>query len=98
MFDPSRKRSLEGNYYGFLIVDNYSKFTWTLLLIYKDETFEALVNFVKLFKNLFYLKVISFRSDHGGEFENHQFQNFCNKNGIAYNFLYRITPQQNDVV
>src|SRR4051812_3927791 len=37
LFDPSRVRSLGGNYY--VIVDYYSRFTWTLLLTHKDEKF-----------------------------------------------------------
>ena len=42
---------------------------------------------------------ISFiRSDYGGEFENHVFENFCNENGIPYNFSSPRTPQQNEVV
>lgn len=42
-FGPLRKRSLRGNYYKFVIMDNYSRFTWTLFLAHK-----AFVNFSKL--------------------------------------------------
>lgn len=47
LFVPSRTRSLDGNYYGFIIVNDYSRFTWTLLLTHKEETFNAFVKFVK---------------------------------------------------
>jgi len=30
LFGPSRTKSLGGNYYGFVIVDDFSRFTWTL--------------------------------------------------------------------
>lgn len=34
------------NYY-FVIVDNFSKYTWTIFLINKDETFESFANLAK---------------------------------------------------
>ncbi|KAH9705357.1 Integrase catalytic domain-containing protein [Citrus sinensis] len=38
------------------------------------------------------------RSDRGGEFENHAFENFCNNLGIEHQFSSPRTPQQNGVV
>ena len=38
------------------------------------------------------------RSDHGGEFQNEKFSNFCNKLGIFHNFSAPRTPQQNGMV
>lgn len=92
LFVPSRARSLGCNYYEFVIVDDFSRFTWTLFLTHKDENFMAFVNFVKLVQNIFDLKIITLCSDHDVEFVNHQFQNFCNKNGIAHNFSCLRTP------
>jgi len=42
--------SLGGNYYGLVIVDNYSKFTWTLFIATKDETYRLLRDLPKLSK------------------------------------------------
>src|SRR4051812_39401699 len=42
--------------------------------------------------------VVAIRSDHGGEFENHFFENYCDKHGIEHNFSAPRTPQQNGVV
>ncbi|XP_075086232.1 uncharacterized protein LOC142168954 [Nicotiana tabacum] len=44
---PMRVESRGGNKYIFVIVDDYSRFTWTLFLITKDETFEVFFAFVK---------------------------------------------------
>lgn len=63
LFDPSRTRTLCGTYYGFVIVDNYSRFTWTLFLADKEKTFRAFVKFAKLFQNLYNLKISTHRSD-----------------------------------
>ena len=38
------------------------------------------------------------RSDHGTEFKNQDFKNFCDENGIGHNFSAPRTPQQNGVV
>ena len=38
------------------------------------------------------------RSDHGKEFENEVFKNFCSKRCISHNFSCPRTPQQNGVV
>ncbi|KAK9180762.1 hypothetical protein WN944_023897 [Citrus x changshan-huyou] len=42
--------------------------------------------------------IICIRSDHGGEFENHLFEKFCNDFGIEHKFSSPRTPQQNGVV
>ena len=38
------------------------------------------------------------RSDHGKEFENVDFENYCDEHGINHNFSALRTPQQNEVV
>ncbi|CAL9098094.1 unnamed protein product, partial [Musa textilis] len=42
--------------------------------------------------------ISSIRSDHGGEFQNHDFQNFCEINGYNHNISTPRNPQQNGVV
>ena len=37
LFGPSRTKSLGGNYYGLVIVDDYSRFTRTLFITTKDN-------------------------------------------------------------
>jgi len=44
---PMRIMSRGGKRYVCVIVDDYSRFTWTLFLASKDETFEKFVAFVK---------------------------------------------------
>ena len=70
----------------FLIVDDYSRFTWTIFLKHKSDTFECFKNFTKRIQNQLSLKIINIRSDHGGEFKNEKFEEFCNKKGITQNF------------
>lgn len=44
------------------------------------------------------INIVAIRSDHGGEFENHLFENYCDEYGIEHNFSAPRTPQQNSVV
>jgi len=98
LFGPSRTRSLGGNYYWFVIVDDFSRFTWTLFSSSKDDTFDAFIKFVNKIQNQLYLKIISLRSDHGCEFVNHRFEDYCDEFDISHNFSCPRTPQQNGVV
>jgi len=47
LFGPSRTMSLSGNYYALVIVDDFSKFTWTLFLESKSDVFAALKKLAK---------------------------------------------------
>ena len=98
LFGPVRTASLAGKQYGFVIVDDYSRYTWVLFLKHKDEAFEAFVKFCNLVQNEKESNIISVRSDHGGEFENLSFKTFFDNKGISHNFSCARTPQQNGVV
>ena len=43
-------------------------------------------------------RIIRIRTDHGHEFENSSFSDFCDMHGIEHEFFAPITPQQNGVV
>ena len=98
LFGPSRIMSFGGSYYALVIVDDYSRYTWTLFITHKNDAFQAFRKLAKIIQNKKNLKIISIRSDHGGEFENKEFELFCDKHGIEHNFSAPRTPQQNGVV
>ena len=98
LFGPSRAMSLCGNYYGLVIVDDYSRYTWTLFFRTKNDAFDVFRKLVKVIQNEKGLNIVSIRSDHGGEFQNEYFDKFCEENEIHHNFSTPRTPQQNDVV
>jgi len=79
-------------------VDDYSRFTWTLFLASKDETFEKFVAFIKKVDKRVGHSFVCLRSDHGTEFENSRFIDFYNEHGVEHNFSAPRTPQQNGVV
>jgi len=75
-----------GNYYALVIVYSYSRFTRTLFLTHKRDVFHAFKKLAKLIQNKKDLNITSIRSDHRGEFENNDFELFCDENGIEHNF------------
>lgn len=97
LFGPTKTISLGGNRYVFVIVDDHPRF-WVLLFSSKNE---AIAQFTKLCKKIHNEKGVTISksgSDHGGEFENYEFENFCTQNGIEHELLAARTPQQNGIV
>ena len=98
LFGPVKTTSLGGMKYGFVIVDDFSRFTWVLFLKQKDDAFESFKTFCKKVQNEKDSSIISVRSDHGGEFINASFKSFFDELGISHNLSCARTPQQNGVV
>ncbi|GJU97930.1 retrovirus-related pol polyprotein from transposon TNT 1-94 [Tanacetum coccineum] len=99
LFGPSAVRSYGGNRYTLVIVDDYSRYTWTRFLENKTEAFGEFEIFSKMIQNKLGCSIVSIRSDHGREFDNEvQFGNYCELNGISHNFSAPRTPQSNGVV
>ncbi|GJV37347.1 retrovirus-related pol polyprotein from transposon TNT 1-94 [Tanacetum coccineum] len=99
LFGPSTVQSYGGNFYTLVIVDDYSRYTWTRFFKHKNEAFD---HFEILSKKIQIQKgcpIISIRTDHGREFDNEvQFGEFYDANGITHNFSAPRTPQSNGVV
>ncbi|GKB75439.1 retrovirus-related pol polyprotein from transposon TNT 1-94 [Tanacetum coccineum] len=99
LFGPSAVRSYRGNRYTLVIVDDYSRYTWTRFLKNKTKAFDQFKIFSKKIQNQLGCTIVSIRTDHGREFDNEvQFGEFCNANGITHNFSAPRTPQSNGVV
>ncbi|GJR58955.1 retrovirus-related pol polyprotein from transposon TNT 1-94 [Tanacetum coccineum] len=87
LFGPSAVRSYGGNRYTLVIVDDYSRYTWTRFLKDKTKAFDQFEIFSKKIQNQLGCSIVSIRTDHGREFDNEvQFGEFCNANGITHNF------------
>ncbi|GJW40474.1 retrovirus-related pol polyprotein from transposon TNT 1-94 [Tanacetum coccineum] len=64
---PMRVTSINGKKYILVIVDDYSRYTWTLFLRFKDETLEVLKDFLTMIQRNLQALVISVRTDRDGE-------------------------------
>ena len=93
LFGPSRTMCLGGNYYAFVIVDDFSRYTWTLFLESKSDVFYAFKKLTRRLQNTKNNNIGSIRSNHGWEFQNEKFSKFC-----VNNFSAPRIPQKNGVV
>ena len=98
MFGPLRYASLNGKYYAFVIVDDFSRYIWVLFLSNKDDALYAFKVFCKKIQNEKGYGIACIRSDHGGEFENHALEIFWYNLGIEHQFSSPRTPQQNELL
>lgn len=98
LFGPNRVASLGGKLYAFVIVDDFSRFTWVLFLTHKNEAHIAFVKFCKKAQNEIGCTITSIRSDRGREFDNHDIEKYCDDHGFTHNFSAPRTPQQNGAV
>ena len=86
LFGPTRVASLGGMHYAYVLVDDYSRFTWVCFLAHKNDAFKAFENFAKRVQKEKGFCISFIGSDHGTEFENEFFKIFCNENGISHTF------------
>ena len=91
-------QSRNGKKYILVIVDDYSRYTWTRFLRSKAETPEELLVFFKMIQTKLNQVIAGIRFDHGTEFENSKIDQLCMKNGTSHKFFAPRTPQQNGVV
>ena len=95
---PMRVQTQGGARYMFVLVDDYSRFTWTLFLRSKNEVYSRFSELVPMLEKSLNSTLRAIRSDHGTEFENGEMLSFCRDRGISHNFSAPRTPQQNGVV
>ncbi|GJR16211.1 retrovirus-related pol polyprotein from transposon TNT 1-94 [Tanacetum coccineum] len=64
---PMRVESINGKKYVLVIVDVYSRYTWTHFLRSKDETLEVLINFLRLVQRGLHALGILLSQEHIGQ-------------------------------
>ena len=95
---PTRTESLGGKRYIMVVVDDFTRYTWVILLRSKSNTPEHIEALCTRLQNEKSLKIDRIRSDHCKEFENSYMESFCTRSCISQEFSTLITPQQNGVV
>nr|GEU39164.1 retrovirus-related Pol polyprotein from transposon TNT 1-94 [Tanacetum cinerariifolium] len=89
LFGPSAIQSYRGNCYTLVIVDDYSRYTWTRFLKDKTKAFHQFKIFSRKIKNQLGCSIVSIKPTT---------VEFCNAKGITHNFSAPSTPQSNGVV
>ncbi|GKA97648.1 retrovirus-related pol polyprotein from transposon TNT 1-94, partial [Tanacetum coccineum] len=67
---PMRVESINGKKYVLVIVDDYSRYTWTHFLRSNDETPAVLISFLTLIQRRLHAQVRTIQTDKGKEFLN----------------------------
>jgi hypothetical protein len=98
LMGPMQVESIGGKRYAFVVVDDFSRFTWVSFIREKSDTFDAFKELCLRLQREKDSGIVRIRSDHGKEFENSRFSEFCADEGIGHEFSSPITPQQNGVV
>jgi transposase InsO family protein len=96
LFGPIAYKSIGGNKYGLVIIDDCSRFTWVFFLQDKSETQKMLNKFLRRAQNEFDAKAKKIRRDNDTEFKKAQVEDFLDEKGIKHEFLAPYT-QQNGV-
>jgi transposase InsO family protein len=86
LFGLTSYKSIGGNLYCLVIVDDYSRYTWTLFLGDKSETAEIFKTFIKGDQREYNSLIVKIRGDNGSEFNNMNIENWCDKEGVKYEF------------
>ncbi|GJZ83273.1 retrovirus-related pol polyprotein from transposon TNT 1-94 [Tanacetum coccineum] len=81
---PMRVESINGKKYVLVIVDDYSRYTWTHFLRSKDETPGVLIDFLTLVQRGLHAQVTTVRTDKGTEFLNKSLHAYFAKEGIRH--------------
>nr|GEV44580.1 hypothetical protein [Tanacetum cinerariifolium] len=90
-----RVASINGKKYILVIVDDYSRYTWTPFLSSKDETPEVLKEFLTMIQRNLQALVITVQTDRGTEFLNKTLNAFFKEEGIEHQTSTARTPEQN---
>nr|GEV42732.1 hypothetical protein [Tanacetum cinerariifolium] len=89
---------LKGNDLLTVIVDDYSRYTWTYFLRSKDETPKVLIDFLKLVQRGLQAQVRIVRTNKSTKFLNQTLHVYFAAEGILHQTLVARTPKLNDVV
>ncbi|KAL8124103.1 hypothetical protein AgCh_011924 [Apium graveolens] len=98
LIGPVPVQSLGGWLYILVVVDDFSRFTWTESLKANSDAFDKFFALRKRLQNQQNNTIFYIRTDHGKKFENSSFVEFCKECGITHNFSAPYTPQSNGVV
>ncbi|GBM94626.1 Copia protein [Araneus ventricosus] len=94
---PMPTQSVNGKYYFFTFVDDYSRYSMIYLLSKKDEVLSKLKEYIAMTRNKFGRMLKVLKSDNGGEYIGKEIEDFLKEQGIVHQFTVPYSPQQNGV-
>nr|GEW48399.1 integrase, catalytic region, zinc finger, CCHC-type, peptidase aspartic, catalytic [Tanacetum cinerariifolium] len=98
LYEPTSVASVNGKKYIFVIMDDYSRFTWVKFLASKDEGPDFIIKFLKMIQVRLNATVRNIRTDKRTEFVNQTLWDYYEQVGISHETSVARTSQQNGVV
>ncbi|KAL0318302.1 UNVERIFIED_CONTAM: Retrovirus-related Pol polyprotein from transposon RE2 [Sesamum angustifolium] len=90
---PMRTPSHEQNRYFILFIDDYSRMTWVYFMREKSEVFKVFKKFKNLVEKQSGRSIKVLRSDRGKEYNNSEFDKFCEEEGIEHQTTEKHLPK-----
>lgn len=92
---PMSVKSIGGSKFYVTFIDDFSRKTFVYIIKSKDQVFECFKKFKALVENQTNKKIKIFRSDGGGEYDNKNFSDLFDNEGILHQQTAPYTPEQN---
>ena len=89
--------SLSGFLYHVIFIDDYSRKCWIYFFKAKSETFDKFKEFMAFIENQTSKQIKILRTDNGGEYESHSFEDLCKESGIKRQLTVPYNSQQNGI-
>ena len=90
---PTIVQSLGGMKYILVVVDDFTRYTWVVLLKDKSKAANKMIHLCKKLQVAKNILIAQIKSDQGREFENSKLISFCNDQGTKQEFSAPKTPQ-----
>ncbi|XP_019439043.1 PREDICTED: uncharacterized protein LOC109344742 [Lupinus angustifolius] len=92
---PFEEHSLGNNKYFITFTDDFTRKTWVYLIRRKCEVFSIFVKFKAQVERQSGQKLVTLRTDGGGEYLSNEMKEFCAKEGMIHEVIAPYTPQHN---
>ena len=90
-------KSLNNGEYFLTFVDDKTRYVWVYILKYKSQVFKCFLEWKAMVERSTKHKLITLRTDNGGEYTSHEFQSYLTQEGIKHELTVPRTPEQNGV-
>ena len=98
LWGPYKVANLNGARFFVTLVDDFTRNTWTQLLLNKTQVYTAIEQFFNMVETQFKAKICMIRTDNGTEFIQSVCLNLFGSKGVLHQRSIVKTPQQNGVV
>eukprot|EP00252_Welwitschia_mirabilis_P022462 TRINITY_DN607_c0_g1_i3.p1 TRINITY_DN607_c0_g1~~TRINITY_DN607_c0_g1_i3.p1 ORF type:complete len:1070 (-),score=207.18 TRINITY_DN607_c0_g1_i3:857-3973(-) len=94
---PMRTESFNGSSYFITFIDDHSRFCYIFFMKYRSQALTYFQMYQKMVERQTGCKIKTLRTDRGGEYISHVFNDYLRKCGIVHQVTTSYTPQQNGV-